>query len=229
MAPSNLKKRKFNDLPKAKPVKKVRKQQHYSSPSSSSIDDEDEFPAINLADSDSDPGEGSETNPDKPSSTNLPPAEQSTDNATSASDTDTDQSSTSSPPNPNHTKLKSKRNDPTAFASSISAILASKLSTPKRADPVLVRSTTAAEAKASIANSLLEKKAKTKLRQDKKEALEKGRVKDVLLGTDVPGGAGSAEQMMEEEKRLSKKGFLEMVAGGGVKAEVMGKAEIEEA
>jgi len=28
---------------------------------------------------------------------------------------------------------------------------------------------------------------------------------------------------------MSKKGFLEMVAGGGVKAEVMGKAEIEEA
>jgi len=90
----------------------------------------------------------------------------------------------------------------------------------------------------------------------------------VLLGTDLPGGAGSAEQMMEEEKMLrkvaqrgvvklfnavrqaqvrgeeaakeakgvgrgrkedrvgemSKKGFLEMVAGGGVGSEGIGKA-----
>lgn len=269
MAPPILKKRKLGDRPKARPAKKIRKQQHYSSPSSSSVDEADDFPAVNLADSDADSEPGSEAGPDIHTTEDPIPAEPLTDNA---SETDTDSSSTSEPTNPNDTKLtqKPKRNDPTAFASSISAILNSKLTTAKRADPVLARSSTAAEANASIADSKLEKKAKSKLREDKKEALEKGRVKDVLLGTDLPGGPGSVQEMMEEEKRLrktaqrgvvklfnavrqaqvraeearkeakgvtrgrreekvgemSKKGFLELVAGGG---KGMGKAGIEEA
>lgn len=274
MAPTNIRKRKHDEISKPKHVKKVRKQQRYSSPSSA--DEADEFPAVNLADSDSDLDQSSEALSDTPATTDPNPAADSTDNASSA--TDSDDSSTSEPSNPNHTKLskqKSKRNDPTAFASSISAILNSKLSTSKRSDPVLARSSTAAEANASITNGILEKKAKSKLREDKKEALEKGRVKDVLLGTDVPGGAGSVEEMMEEEKRLrktaqrgvvklfnavrqaqvraeeaareakgvtrgrreekmkemSKKGFLELVAGGGTsgKGVGIGKAEIGEA
>jgi len=266
MAPSILKKRKIDDASKSKPAKKVRKQKYYSSPSSSSAEgdaDDQEFPAVNLADSESDSNLSTRiTSAETPHS--APPQ---SDNASSSQDSD------SEPTNPNHTTLKkpSKRNDPAAFASSISAILSSKLSTTKRTDPVLARSTTAAEANASIANSKLETKARSKLREDKKSALEKGRVKDVLLGTDA-GGDGDVGAMMEEEKRLrktaqrgvvklfnavrqaqvrgeeaartakgargrreekvgemSKKGFLELVAGGGAAPKGMAKPEIEEA
>lgn len=274
MAPSILKKRKIDDASKSKPAKKVRKQKYYSSPSSSSAEgdaDDQEFPAVNLADSESDSNPSTRTAPAQ--ALHLAPPQ--SDNASSSqdSDSDSDESSTAEPTNPNHTTLKkpSKRNDPAAFASSISAILSSKLSTTKRTDPVLARSTTAAEANASIANSKLETKARSKLREDKKSALEKGRVKDVLLGTDA-GGDGDVGAMMEEEKRLrktaqrgvvklfnavrqaqvrgeeaartakgargrreekvgemSKKGFLELVAGGGAAPKGMAKPEIEEA
>ncbi len=255
MAPPSLKKRKLEDNHSSNP-KKSRKQEYHSSPSASPSPDEDDFPAVNLADSeeDAETDAASNTSPPPP-----PPVEEARDNQSSdsdsASDTDSD-SSQSQLSNPNHTKIsrqKSKRNDPDAFAASISAILSSKLSTSKRTDPVLARSATAAEANASIANSKLESKARQKLRSDKKEALEKGRVKDVL-GVE----SGDVGAVMEEEKRLrkiaqrgvvklfnavrgaqvraeearkgtagtrgrveekvaemSKKGFLEMVAGGG--------------
>lgn len=253
MAPSSSKKRKLEEAHSSKP-KKSRKHEYHSSPSASPSPDEDEFRAVNLADSDEDAETDAASNTSHP-----PPVKEAKDTHSSASDSDSDtdsDSSQSQPSNPNHTKLshqKSKRNDPSAFASSISAILSSKLSTSKRADPVLARSATAAEANASIANSKLESKARQKLRADKKEALEKGRVKDVL-GVE----SGDVGAVMDEEKRLrkvaqrgvvklfnavrgaqvraeearkgtvgtrgrveekvaemSKKGFLEMVAGGG--------------
>lgn len=151
-------------------------------------------------------------------------------------------------------------------------ILSSKLSTSKRADPVLARSAAAAQANAELAESKLETRARQKLREDKKLALDKGRVTDVLLG-DAGGQDGGEEYgqaalIREQEKRLrktaqrgvvklfnavraaqikgeeaarqggaagrkkervtemSKKGFLELVAGGGEKGK---EANIEEA
>lgn len=90
-------------------------------------------------------------------------------------------------------------------------ILSSKLSTSKRADPVLARSATAALANAELADSRLEQKARRKLREERKLAMEKGRVKDVLLGTDAPRrpgaageGVGTAEAAMALERRLRK-------------------------
>ena len=273
MAPSILKKRKIDDVPVSKPVKKVRKQKYYSSPSSAQEDaGEDEFTPFNLEDSESD-SKALTANTIEESHLSASPKSSSASSFID-SESDSDQSSTSEPTNPNETKIsktKSKRNDPTAFASSISAILGSKLSSTKRKDPVLARSTTAAEANASIANSKLETKARSKLREDRKEALQKGRVKDVLLGTDAGDGV-DVGAMMEEEKRLrktaqrgvvklfnavrqaqvrgeeaaktakgtrgrreekigemSKKGFLELVAGGGVASKKMAMAQIEEA
>ena len=201
MAPPNLKKRKLDDSQGVKP-KKSRKQQYYSSPSASPSENEDEFPTVNLADLDE--NENTVTDPDaSPAQSPLPTDQLQHEQSASDSDSDTDSnSSTSDTANPNSTKIphqKSKRNDPAAFASSISAILSSKLSTQKRADPVLARSATAAEANSSILNSKLEAKARHKLRQDKKEALEKGRVKDVL-GIEN----GDTQATMEEEKRLRK-------------------------
>lgn len=87
-------------------------------------------------------------------------------------------------------------------------ILSSKLSTSKRADPVLARSATAAQANAELAESKLEAKARQKLREDKKLALDKGRVMDVLLGDagGQDGGEvdGQAALIREQEKRLRK-------------------------
>lgn len=93
----------------------------------------------------------------------------------------------------------------------MSKILSSKLSTSKRADPVLARSATAALANAELAESRLELKARRKLLEERKLALEKGRVKDVILGTDAPRppgaageGEGTAGEAMELERRLRK-------------------------
>jgi len=98
-------------------------------------------------------------------------------------------------------RKKRKRNDPTAFANSISKILASKLSTSKRDDPVLSRSVIASAASRELTDARLEAKARRKLHAEKRQALEKGRVKDVLglESTDV-----STAQIKEQEKRLKK-------------------------
>ncbi|KAF2172785.1 hypothetical protein M409DRAFT_62480 [Zasmidium cellare ATCC 36951] len=98
-------------------------------------------------------------------------------------------------------RSKKKRNDPTAFATSISKILDTKLSTAKRQDPVLSRSKSAADANKSLADSKLEQKARAQIRAEKKQALEKGRIKDVL-GLQTPNVDTGA--IMEQEKRLKK-------------------------
>ncbi|KAK7509349.1 Rrp15p-domain-containing protein [Phyllosticta citriasiana] len=96
---------------------------------------------------------------------------------------------------------KKKRNDPDAFATSMQKILGSKLTTAKRADPILSRSKIAQDAGKELAEAKLEAKARGKMRDEKKAQLEKGRVKDVLglQTTDV-----STQEIQEEEQRLKK-------------------------
>ncbi|KAG9657716.1 Rrp15p-domain-containing protein, partial [Aureobasidium melanogenum] len=94
-----------------------------------------------------------------------------------------------------------KRNDPTAFATSMSKILGTKLTTSKRQDPVLSRSAAATAASKELADQKLELKAKRKLHAGKREALEKGRVKDVL-GLNTP--EVSTAEIQETERRLQK-------------------------
>ncbi|KAG5949454.1 hypothetical protein E4U53_005870 [Claviceps sorghi] len=106
-------------------------------------------------------------------------------------------------------KPKSKRNDPSAFATSISKILSTKLSTSKRADPVLSRSAAAHEASKAAVDDALEAKARRHLKEQKRKALEKGRIRDVLVASrdDAPGGAAqesSTTQILETERRLRK-------------------------
>jgi fusion and transport protein UGO1 len=96
---------------------------------------------------------------------------------------------------------RNKRNDPTAFATSISKILNTKLTTSKRADPVLSRSKDASGAIREMSEARLEAKAKQKLRDDKRAKLETGRVKDVL-GLNNP--EISTEAIMEQEQRYKK-------------------------
>ena len=214
MATSILKKRRFGDSSAPTKPKKVRKQQHYSSPSASSAseNDVDSFTAVDLADSDDDMKSASSKHISQKDRSSSP-----ANSSTSASESSTSRPLSSSHP-PKSTS-KSKRNDPTAFASSISAILSSKLTTRKRPDPVLARSNTAQEANASIANEKLEARARKKLREDKKNAYEKGRVKDVLLGVFADGtpaeekrtstDAGAPEalrvaELQEKERKLKK-------------------------
>lgn len=280
MALSTERKRKLAEKVSSKPPRKIRKQKHYSSSSASSASEAtDEFTAVDLADSDPKGTDEGAVVPENLLHRTKTPNETSSG---SDSEIDSDESESS---NPNHVKLsqsKSKRNDPDAFASSISAILGSKLSASKRCDPVLARSATAAEANLEIGNTRLETKAKRKLRDDKKQALEKGRIKDVLLGTKAVassestsanrqhGMEGSVGEMQELEKKLrktaqkgviklfnavrqaqirgeeagkkggsrstkeervsemSKKGFLELVSGGGSEKQ-SGQGRLEEA
>lgn len=223
MAPSILKKRKLEDALRDKtlnPSKKLRKQTHYSSPSPSTSSAGEVSAPGNLADSDIDgsPSLAQEPSP-SPKSTSSPALSNSDTESNSESSSDEDSHDEASS-NPNLVKRKTRKaNDPAAFANSIAKILGSKLSASKRADPVLARSATAREANESISNSRLEAKARHKLREDRKKDLERGRVKDVLLGTDAPqviaggslekegGGARqglSVGEMQEQEKRLRK-------------------------
>ncbi|KAF2673032.1 Rrp15p-domain-containing protein [Microthyrium microscopicum] len=96
---------------------------------------------------------------------------------------------------------RKKRNDPTAFATSMSKILNSKLTTAKRADPVLSRSKDASAAAKELGDSRLEAKAKQKLRDEKRAKLDNGRVKDVM-GLDSTNI--STEDILAREKRLKK-------------------------
>lgn len=125
-------------------------------------------------------------------------AESSAEDEEGEDDDDGDDTSTTSS---NAQRLKKKRNDPTAFATSISKILDTKLSTAKRSDPVLSRSRSAAEANKTLADSKLEQKARAQIRAEKREKAEKGHVKDVL-GLETEGVDTGA--VMEEEKRLKK-------------------------
>ena len=229
MALLSAKKRKLDEGPKRKPhrsIKKFRKQTHYDS--SSSANENDEFPVVDLADSDSvsnsksdSQNSLSETEKPSKSATTTPTTQpqsfsSSSSASTSNSEFDSDNSfvslSSYQPSKP--ARQKSKRNNPASFSASITSILNSKLSGPKRADPVLARSSTALQANTELQDAKLEKKAKQKLRAEKKEGLEKGRVKDVLLGTTSAigdrngdgerGGEESVGKMIEEEKRLKK-------------------------
>ncbi|KAG8160660.1 hypothetical protein KVR01_008924 [Diaporthe batatas] len=80
---------------------------------------------------------------------------------------------------------KSKRNDPEAFATSISKILGTKISGKNRADPVLARSADARERVRQVQDEELERKARRRLREQKQRAMEKGRVRDVLVATNA--------------------------------------------
>ncbi|KAK3308511.1 Rrp15p-domain-containing protein [Chaetomium strumarium] len=113
---------------------------------------------------------------------------------------------------------KSKRNDPAAFATSISKMLSSKLPASRRADPIVARSADAAEHARQAADSALEAKARKRLREQKRLAMEKGRVRNVLVASttrtlnvatgeieEVPEeGAETTEQILAAEKRLRK-------------------------
>ncbi|KAG7110180.1 Ribosomal RNA-processing protein 15 like [Verticillium longisporum] len=115
---------------------------------------------------------------------------------------------------------KSRRNDPTAFSTSISKILSTKLPSSRRADPVLARSASAHENAKQAADAALEHKARRLVRLQKREAMEKGRVKDVLIATnaDKAGDAaaeaasstGSVLEFERRQRKVAQRGVVKL-------------------
>lgn len=217
MAPTLSKKRKpesgFNERVKRR--KKVFKKQtdyHSSSSEASDSASEADFQAVNLEDSDPEVTTAAvqtedvldeqvkDVEQDATSDSNSDNESGSQDSDDSEEDEDgLERSQRKGPGTGPNSKHVSKRNDPEVFSTSITKILSTKLSQAARKDPVLSRSKQAAEVSSSIAGERLEQKAKAKLRADKKEDLDRGRVKDVL-GLN----RGEAGQTAEEEQRLRK-------------------------
>ncbi|KAJ5831924.1 hypothetical protein N7474_000235 [Penicillium riverlandense] len=224
MPPSFSKKRKVLDGLKGKTgrPKKFRKQAQYHS---SDEDEEDaDFNAVSLAGSDEEEDGGVAVKPPtdaqlskKKQAKSAPAPQQQSDESSSdgageeeaeeedaefededASGEDDSSGSETLATGANR-KSVSKRNDPTAFSTSISKILSTKLPTAARADPVLSRSRNAAQTSSDLANEKLDQQARAKLRAEKKEELDRGRVRDVM-GIE----RGMTGAVTEEEKRLRK-------------------------
>ncbi|KAF2865704.1 Rrp15p-domain-containing protein [Massariosphaeria phaeospora] len=122
----------------------------------------------------------------------------------------------------NNPRKVRKRNDPEAFATSMSRILNTKLTTQKRAEPILSRSRDAQFTHKALADQKLTQKANRQLLAEKRAAMEKGRVKDVL-GLENPE-VTTAEITAKEKalRRTAQKGVIKLfnaVRAAQVKAE----------
>lgn len=103
-----------------------------------------------------------------------------------------------------------KRNDPEAFATSISKILNTKLTTTKRSEPILSRSKDAETANRELADSRLTEKARRQVVAERKAAQDKGRVKDVL-GLNDPNVSTAITSAKEKElRRTAQKGVIKL-------------------
>ncbi|KAK6347116.1 hypothetical protein TWF696_007195 [Orbilia brochopaga] len=112
---------------------------------------------------------------------------------------DSDDSLGSDPDSLPASTKKRKRTDPAAFATSMSKILSSHLTATARKDPVLVR---AKHTAAHIDDAKLEAKARRLLTAEKRAALDRGRMRDVVPRDDASGE--EVKTVLEREKALRK-------------------------
>ena len=103
-----------------------------------------------------------------------------------------------------------KRNDPDAFATSISRILNTKLTSTKRSEPILARSKDAQTANKELADSKLNEKARRQILAEKRAAREKGRVKDVLGLHDTNTSTAEVTAKEKELRRTAQKGVIKL-------------------
>ena len=103
-----------------------------------------------------------------------------------------------------------KRNDPDAFATSISRILNTKLTSTKRSEPILSRSKDAQTANKELADSKLNEKARRQILAEKRAAREKGRVKDVLGLNDTEASTAEVTAKEKELRRTAQKGVIKL-------------------
>lgn len=211
MARQLSKKRKIEEGTKGRvskrPDKKLKKQVDYES--ASSDDEQENFNAVDLRHSDEDDGEGKA--PIGAANSEFEVGKAGSDSEISIISDSESNSVYSDIQRNTGSARKQKRNDPEAFATSISKILGSKLSTRKRNDPVLSRSINALQASKEITDQALEKKARLKLREERKAVLDKGRVKGIFgvsIALDATHRDGEMNQRVAEstqvEKRLRK-------------------------
>ncbi|KAL7801763.1 Rrp15p domain-containing protein [Trichoderma afarasin] len=249
-----------NDNKSHRPTKKQRKAQAYHSDSENE-EEQQTFDAVNLLDSDDDIHNApvddvadaaendssssdeeapvvKKTNAKTPKSKSKKPEpeaeqqEEEDDEAEEQSEEDDDDDDDDMDLDVGAAKTKSKRNDPTAFATSLSKILSTKLSASKRSDPVLSRSAAAHEASKAAVDIALEQKARRKLKEQKRVALEKGRIKDILVATVDESGEPemTTSEMLAIEKTLRKtaqRGVIRMF--NAVRASQVQAAEAERA
>jgi hypothetical protein len=225
MAGSQSKKRKAEEGMKRKPkaIKKFKKQTDYDNQSSESEAEPttQDFAAVNLQDSDDEldaaaPIVAGLSDDDEPAIDDVEESEVTDGSNSDSEDQENSDSETES--NPNLIR-KRKRNDPDAFATSMAKILGSKLSTSRRSDPVLARSASAIQDSKEHAELALERKAKSKLREERKLALEKGRVKDVLGAStafDAANGKGEGSGQTVQAKMMEEKAFRKTAQRGVV-------------
>jgi fusion and transport protein UGO1 len=119
-----------------------------------------------------------------------------------------------------------KRNDPDAFATSISKILNTKLTTTKRSEPILSRSKDAQTANKEIADGKLTEKARRQVVAERKAAQEKGRVKDVLGLNDSSISTADTTAQEKALRRTAQKGVIKLfnaVRAAQVKGELAEK------
>lgn len=198
---------KANRSEQPKPILKATLRAKKSEPADEHVDDDgvDEIErntALNMAVEDAsdeeDDGSGAVLNDGALADRDAENADEDLDDDDEDSDMDLDDTSEAAT---DSSVARKKRNDPTAFATSISKILTTKLSSQKRTDPILSRSKSASDANKSLADGRLEAKARASMRAERRSLLEKGRVKDVL-GLDSAGVDTGA--IVEEEHRLKK-------------------------
>lgn len=228
-------KKRRHDNKSHRPTKKQRQAQAYNSDSDNEEDQEQQtFDAVNLLDSDddihnapADDGADADENLSSSSDEEAPAVKKTNAKNTQSKqpkrkaaqqeedEVEEDEGSESENDDEDddmeefdmgETKTKSKRNDPTAFATSLSKILSTKLSASKRSDPVLSRSAAAHEASKAAVDIALEAKARRKLKEEKRVALEKGRIKDVLVATIDESGEPemTTSEILAIEKALRK-------------------------
>ncbi|KAF1968770.1 Rrp15p-domain-containing protein [Bimuria novae-zelandiae CBS 107.79] len=156
----------------------------------------DDFDDVASGDNDEVPSEED----DEPALDSDADSDSDASDATSLSETSTN----------NPARKVRKRNDPEAFATSISKILNTKLTSQKRTEPILSRSKSAQEANKTLTDQKLTHKANKALLAEKRAAQEKGRVKDVL-GLDDPSVSTAATTAKEKElRRTAQKGVIKL-------------------
>lgn len=124
-------------------------------------------------------------------------------------DSDSDASDVSETSTAAARKVK-KRNDPDAFATSMSKILNTKLTTSKRSEPILSRSKDAQQANRELADSKLTEKARRQVVAERKAAKEKGRVKDVSGLNDPNVSTADTTAKEKELRRTAQKGVIKL-------------------
>lgn len=134
-----------------------------------------------------------------------PAIDSDADDSDVSDDTSLSETSTNNP-----ARKVRKRNDPEAFATSISKILNTKLTSTKRSEPILSRSKSAQEANKTLSDQKLTHKANKQLLAEKRAVQEKGRVKDVL-GLNDPSVSTAATTAQEKAlRRTAQKGVIKL-------------------